>query len=143
MSLSHRIRHLVEDFVKLGSWEERYKYLIEQGKTLAPLRPDQKIEANKVKGCTSQVWLAVEWREEKIYFFADSDAAIVRGIVAILLRVYSGATPEEILETKPQFIEEMGLNQHLSINRVNGLGSMIKQISFYALAFKAKRESSL
>ena len=104
----------------------------------------QKIEDNKVKGCQSQVWLHAELNNEKrIIFSADSDAAIVKGIVSILLKVYSDSTPEEIIATKPDFLEDIGLRQHLSMSRANGLSSMVKQISIYALAFKTKIDMGL
>ena len=141
MNLDDRIAPLVAHFKGLKSWEERYRYLIGLGRELNPLSEGQKIEANKVKGCTSQVWLVPEWKEGKIIFRVDSDADIVRGLAAFLMKIYSNATPEEILATKAWFVQEMELAQYLSLNRVNGLGSMLKKISLYALAYKAKMGS--
>ena len=138
MNLDERIRPLVSHFQGLGNWEERYRYFISLGKELPPLSNEQKIEANKVKGCTSQVWLVPSLQEGKVVFLVDSDADIVRGLAAFLIKIYSDATPEEILATKAWFVREMELGQYLSMNRVNGLGSMIKKISLYALAYQAK-----
>ena len=138
MNLDNRIKPLVADFKQLGNWEERYRYLITLGRELPPLSEELKIEANKVKGCMSQVWLVPEWREGKIIFSVDSDAEIVRGLAAVLLKIYSHATPEEILATKAWFVQEMQLSQYLSLNRVNGLGSMLKKISLYALAYQSQ-----
>ena len=141
MNLDDRIVPLVASFKDLKSWEERYRYLIGLGRESAPLGEEQKIEANKVKGCTSQVWLVPEWREGKIIFSVDSDAEIVRGLATFLIKIYSDATPEEILATKAWFVREMELEQYLSFNRVNGLGSILKKISLYALAYQTKTRS--
>ena len=140
MGLDDRIKPLVEHFKGLGGWEERYRYFIALGKELPALEEEQKVEANKVRGCTSQVWLVPEWRDGRVVFAVDSDAEIVRGLAAFLLKIYSNATPEEILSTKAWFVQEMELGQYLSLNRVNGLGSMLKKISLYALAYQVKKE---
>lgn len=132
------MKDTVELFIKIEDWQDRYKKIIDLGKSLPPMREEFKIETNKVKGCQSQVWLGVDFKDGLIYFEGDSDASIVKGIVALLLGVYSGSTPDEILSTKPTFIEDIGLKQHLSMSRSNGLNSMIKQITIYAMAFKAK-----
>ena len=142
MNLDGRIVPLVAHFKGLESWEERYRYLIGLGRELGPLSEELKIEENMVKGCTSQVWLVPEWQDGKILFQVDSDADIVRGLAAFLMKIYSNATPEQILATKAWFVQEMGLAQYLSLNRVNGLGSMLKKISLYALAYQAKMGSS-
>jgi cysteine desulfuration protein SufE len=102
------------------------------------MNESHKITENLVKGCQSQVWLYAELKDGRVLFEADSDASIVKGIVALLVQVYSGSTPEEILGTKPSFLEDIGLREHLSMSRANGLNSMMKQISFFGLAFKAK-----
>lgn len=138
MSMKDRIDELLKEFADLNDWEERYKRIIAKGKNLEALPEEHRVESNKVKGCQSQVWLHAEIKEEKIHFVADSDAAIVKGIISLLLQVYSGARPDEILETKPHFVDDLGLRQHLSMNRSNGLSAMLKQISLYALAFKAR-----
>lgn len=136
--INQRIEKLKDDFKNFGEWEARYKYLIELGKKMPGMKEELKTEENKVKGCQSQVWLHAELIGDKIHFSADSDASIVKGIVALLVYVYSDSTPEEILMTRPVFLEEIGLREHLSMSRANGLTSMVKQISFYAMAFRAK-----
>ena len=138
MILENRVETLVKKFTGASSWEERYKNLIDMGRKLPPLPEKFKVDANKVKGCVSQVWLVPHWQGGKITFLADSDAGIVKGILALILAIYSDATPEEILATRPHFVDRMRLKQHLSINRANGMGSILKQISIYALAFQAK-----
>jgi len=137
-----RIKLIVEDFQRFSDWESRYKHLIDLGKSLSPMLDENKIEGNKIKGCQSQVWLHAELIGNKIIFTADSDASIVKGIIALLVKVYSGLTPDEILSTKATFLEEIGLKEHLSMSRANGLTSMVKQISFYAMAFKIKLQNS-
>jgi cysteine desulfuration protein SufE len=138
LMITDRISKLVTQFNQFKDWEDRYKYLIELGKKMSPMDEAFKVPANLVKGCQSQVWLHAELKEDRIFFQADSDASIVKGIVALLVDIYSGATPDEILTTKPTFLEDIGLKEHLSMSRANGLNSMIKQISFFALAYKAK-----
>lgn len=137
MNLLDRERAVVTEFAGLADWEERYKKLIEFGKALPELPDDKKLEDYKVKGCQSQVWMHAHLSDGRVVFEADSDALLVRGLVALLLRVYSGATPEEILNTPPDFIREIGLESKLSPSRANGLFSMIKQMKFYAMAFQA------
>ena len=137
-NIDNRVDELVEKFANFSSWEDKYKAIISFGKTLDELPEEYRLETNKVKGCQSQVWLHAEVRDGKVIFMADSDASIVKGIIALLLTVYSDATPDEILATKPEFLETIGLRQHLSMSRANGLSSMVKQISVYALAFKTK-----
>lgn len=137
-SLIERQKQLVDEFSQLSSWENRYKRLIAIGKELPELPEEKRLEDYKVKGCQSQVWLLAHLDEnKKIQFVADSDAMIVRGLVALLLRVYSDATPDEILSTPPDFVKEMGFEANLSPSRANGLFSMIKQIMYYATAFKS------
>lgn len=128
---------IVQEFKKFASWEDRYKRLIEIGKGLPPYPENKRIEDLKVRGCQSQVWLAAELRDGGlVHFEADSDALIVKGLIALLLRVYSDRTYEEILNTQPDFIAEIGLAGNLSPSRANGLVAMIKQIKYYAQAFK-------
>lgn len=130
------------EFTSFESWEDRYRHLIGLGKQMPELEEVHKIDANKVKGCQSQVWLIAELvktdNAHVIEYRADSDASIVKGIVALLTRVYSGLTPDEVLALKPDFIDTIGLRQHLSMSRANGLNSMLKQISLYALAYQQK-----
>lgn len=137
-TIDQRINNIVQDFKRFSDWEERYKYLIDLGKKMPAMEESFQIPENLVKGCQSQVWIHAELKEDKIFFQADSDASIVKGIIALLVGVYSGSTPDEILATKPTFLEEIGLREHLSMSRANGLNSMMKQISFFAMAFKAK-----
>lgn len=139
--INERIAGLIADFKRFSDWEERYKHLIEIGKKMPAMNEGNRIPANLVKGCQSQVWLHAELKDDgRIYFEADSDASIVKGIVALLVSVYSGSTPDEILTTRPTFLEDIGLREHLSMSRANGLNSMMKQISFFAMAFKAKMQ---
>ncbi len=140
MDVSEKIKTLVAEFTAFSNWEDRYKRLIEIGKELAPMGIEAKTEVNKIKGCQSQVWLTAKVEAGKIFFSADSDASIVKGIIALLLKVYSGETPDTILSLKPTFLEEIGLKQHLSMSRANGLNAMVKQINLYALAFKAQAQ---
>ena len=136
--INERILKLKNDFNNFGEWEARYKHLIDLGKKMPAMNEEFKTEENKIKGCQSQVWLHAELVGNKIIFSADSDASIVKGIVALLVFVYSDSTPDEVLMTKPTFLEDIGLREHLSMSRANGLTAMVKQISFYAMAFRAK-----
>lgn len=137
--INDRISDLMADFKRFNDWEERYKHLIDLGKRMPAMEESNRIPANIVKGCQSQVWLHADLNEDgRIYFQADSDASIVKGIIALLVGVYTGSTPDEILSTKPTFLEDIGLREHLSMSRANGLNSMMKQISFFAMAHKAK-----
>ncbi len=136
--IDDRINQLKLDFNRFSDWEERYKHLIDLGKKMPPMDEAFKVESNLVKGCQSQVWLHAELKGDIITFQADSDASIVKGIIALLTTVYSGSTPDEILCTRPTFLEEIGLREHLSMSRANGLNSMMKQITFFAMAYKAK-----
>lgn len=138
--INEKIAGLIADFKRFSDWEERYKHLIEIGKKMPAMDDSNRIPANLVKGCQSQVWLHADLVDGKIFFQADSDASIVKGIVALLVSVYSGSTPDEILMTKPTFLEDIGLREHLSMSRANGLNSMMKQISFFAMAYKAKMQ---
>jgi cysteine desulfuration protein SufE len=137
-TINQRIESIVLDFKCFSDWEERYKHLINIGKSMPAMKESHKMTENLVKGCQSQVWLHAELKDGRVIFEADSDASIVKGIIALLIHVYSGSTPDEILVTKPSFLEDIGLREHLSMSRANGLNSMMKQISFFGLAFKAK-----
>jgi cysteine desulfuration protein SufE len=135
MSLVKRQKKLVEEYSSLSNWEDRYKRIIDAGKSLAPLPEEFRQDKFKVSGCQSQVWLYPEMRDGQLIFHADSDALITKGLIALLLRVYSGAAPAEIMKTPPDFIKELGLAEKLSPSRANGLFSMIKQIQLYAMVF--------
>ena len=132
---------VVEEFELFDDWTEKYAYIIELGKKLEVLEEQYKTEENIIKGCQSRVWLQPHLEEDKIIIKADSDAIIVKGIVYLLLRVLSNHSPQEILTTELDFIERTGLTQHLSPTRSNGLLAMVKQIRYYALAYKTKLES--
>lgn len=135
--IAQRQKDIVSEFAGLSDWEARYKKLIDIGKALPALPITKKLEDFKVKGCQSQVWIHASVADGRVIFEADSDALLVRGLVALLLRVYSDATPKEILETPPDFVKEIGLESKLSPSRANGLFSMIKQMKYYAMAFQA------
>lgn len=131
-------KQIVAEFENFDDWLEKYNYLIEMGKDLPVIDPKYKIKQNLITGCQSSVWLHAEYKDGKVYFSADSDAVITKGIVNMLIRVMSGQTPEAIMNAKLDFIDEVGLKEHLSPTRSNGLVSMIKQMKMYALAFQTK-----
>ena len=136
-TIAERQSALVERFSEIGDWEERYREIIRLGRSLPEFPEDQRTERNKVKGCQSQVWMHAALQDGNVVFVADSDAAIVRGLIAILLALYSGQPPQAILEAPPSFIDELGLGSHLSQNRANGLSAMLKQMKLYATAFRS------
>jgi cysteine desulfuration protein SufE len=127
---------IVEDFEALLEWDERYAQIIKIGKELDSFPEEYKTDKYKLSGCQSQVWINAKLEDGKIYFTADSDAMIVKGLIALLLKVYSGRTPAEILSTPPDFLKKLGIDSHLSPTRKNGLSAMLKQIQMYAFAFK-------
>jgi len=129
---------IVDEFSMFDDWMQRYEYFIELGKALPLIDEKFKTKENIIKGCQSKVWLQGEEKEGIIVFTADSDAILTKGIIAILIRVFSNQKPAAILEANTDFIDEIGLKEHLSPTRANGLVSMIKQIKMYALAFEAK-----
>jgi cysteine desulfuration protein SufE len=129
---------IISEFSLFDDWMDKYNYLIEMGKSLPLI--DEKFKTNQyvITGCQSQVWLYAELKDGRIIFSADSDAIITKGIVNLLIRVLSGQTPQDILEAKLEFVDAIGLREHLSPTRSNGLTSMIKQMKLYAMAFKLK-----
>lgn len=129
---------IIEEFSGLDDWMDRYQLLIDMGGETEPLPDSDKVEQNLIDGCQSRVWLVCDEKEGRLYFRAESDALIVKGIVTLLIRVLSGHTPDEILDADLYFIEKIGLREHLSPTRSNGLLAMLKQIRAYAMAFKAK-----
>lgn len=133
---------IVDEFSVYDDWMDRYNYLIDLSKELEPLEAKYKVNENLIKGCQSRVWLNGEYENGKIIFSADSDAIITKGIVALLVRVLSGRTPEEIINADLYFIDKIGLKENLSPTRANGLVSMIKQMRMYALAYKTKEEQN-
>ncbi len=127
---------LIEEFEELTDWEEKYSKIIKYGKELPEMPEGTHVEKNKIDGCQSQLWIYAELKDDKIYLYADSDALIVKGLVALLIKVYSGHSPDEILSNPPEFLSKIGVASHLSPTRQNGLSSMLKQIQLYAVAFK-------
>ncbi len=125
---------IVDEFAFLGDWTERYQYIIDCGKSLPDLPEQEKTEANKLHGCQSQVWLIAEPDGQTLNFRATSDALIVSGLIALLLRIYSGRTAAEISSSKPWFVEQLGLKEHLSVTRSNGLAAMLQAIQGHAKA---------
>lgn len=136
LSIHEKQQALVKEFAELSDWEERYAKIIKLGKTLPDLDEKYKTESNRIKGCQSQVWLHASLEDNKVVYQADSDATIVRGLAALLVHVFSGHQPDEILASNVDFLKEMHLMSHLSQSRANGLGSMIKQFKNYAIAFQ-------
>jgi cysteine desulfuration protein SufE len=141
MSIKEKEQEIVEEFSLFDDWMDKYNYIIDMGKSIDKI--DEKYKKNQylISGCQSQVWVHAEYRDGKVYFKADSDALITAGIVGLLMRVMSGQTPEEIINADLSFIDEIGLKEHLSQTRSNGLVNMIKQMKLYALAFQAKHKN--
>ncbi|MCK9627880.1 MAG: SufE family protein [Bacteroidales bacterium] len=139
MTIKEAENQIIEEFSIFTDWLDKYEYLIELGKSLPIIKESSKSETNLIKGCQSKVWLAADYKDGKIYFTADSDAIITKGIISLLIRVFSGRAPQEIIDADLGFIKEIGLQDNLSPTRSNGLVSMIKQIKFYALAFSANK----
>jgi cysteine desulfuration protein SufE len=133
-------KEIVEEFALFDSWDDKYEYIIDLGKKLAPLAQEHKLDENKIKGCQSTVWMVANYRDGRVFFEADSDAIIVKGLVSMLIRVLSGQTPDAIIETPLAFIQQIGMTSHLAQTRSNGLLSMVKQMKNYALAYKLKNE---
>jgi cysteine desulfuration protein SufE len=128
---------IIESFSLFDTWEEKYEYIIDLGKKLPVLDDKYKLPENIIKGCQSTVWLVAEYNDGKIFFKADSDAVIVKGLVSMLIEVLSGHTPDEILNTKLDFIRDIGMMNHLAQTRSNGLLAMVKQMKNYALVYKS------
>jgi cysteine desulfuration protein SufE len=129
---------IVEEFSLFDDWMQRYEYMIELGKSLPLIDPEYKTEENIIKGCQSKVWIHADLEGDKLVFTADSDAIITKGIIAVLIRVFSNQHPDAILGADTSFIDKIGLKEHLSPSRANGLVSMIKQLKMYAIAFKTQ-----
>ena len=142
MSVSDEQQKIVSKFAELNDWDEKYSYLIKLGRDLGELDPAIKIEKNKISGCQSQVWMHAKLDENKMIIYGDSDAMIVKGLVAMLIKVYSNQSPEDILSSPPEFLHKIGIDKHLSPTRKNGLGAMLKQIQLFALAFKTLAKSN-
>ena len=131
---------IIDEFSMFDDWMQRYEYMIELGKSLQLIEEQYKTDEYTIKGCQSKVWVFAELKEKAIEFTADSDAIITKGIIALLLRVFSGQQPKDIIDAELYFIDQIGLKEHLSPTRANGLVSMIKQISLYAVAYQTQIE---
>ena len=138
MTINEIQDEIIEEFSGFDDWMDKYQLLIDLGNEQEPLDEKYKVESNLIDGCQSRVWLVADYHDGVIDFSAESDALIVKGIVSLLIRVYSGHTPQEMLDAELYFIDEIGLKEHLSPTRSNGLLAMVKQMRMYALAFKAK-----
>ncbi|MDG2173990.1 MAG: SufE family protein [Flavobacteriaceae bacterium] len=138
MTIDQIQNEIISEFDMFNDWAEKYEYIIDLGKNLPVINDAFKTSDNTIKGCQSKVWLYAEYINNKLIFTADSDAIITKGIIAILIRVFSNQSPKDIVDAKADFIEEIGLKQHLSQTRANGLSSMIKQIKLYAVGYLNK-----
>lgn len=138
MTIKEIQNEIIDEFSMFDDWEERYQYMIDLGKTLPLIDAQFKTDNNIIKGCQSKVWVHAEMNDEKVDFTADSDAIITKGIIAILIRVFSNQSPKDIIEADISFIDDIGLKEHLSPTRANGLVSMIKQIKMYAIAYQTQ-----
>ena len=140
MTINELQDNVIEEFSAFDDWMDKYALLIDLGNSLPPLEEKYKTESNLIEGCQSRVWLQADYEDGKIIFKGESDAVIVKGIVSLLINVLSGHTPQEILDTDLYFIEQIGLNEHLSPTRSNGLVAMVKQMRMYALAYRTKEQ---
>jgi len=139
MSIKELSEELVEEFEYLEDWMDKYTHLIELGRELEPLPEKYKNEDHIVRGCQSQVWLHAEQNQGLVKFIADSDAVITKGLIAMLIRVFSNHSPKEIMDADMSFLDKIGVREHLSPNRSNGLNAMLKQMKYYAIAFQAQQ----
>ena len=139
MTIQEIEEQIINEFANFDEWLDKYSYLIELGKDCPVIDEKEKTESNLIKGCQSRVWLSCQQRDGRLYFAADSDAVITKGIIALLIRAFNGQTPKDILDADLHFIDVIGLKEHLSPSRSNGLVSMIKQIKAYALAYSLKQ----
>jgi cysteine desulfuration protein SufE len=139
--VEHKENEIVEEFSLFDSWEDKYEYIIDMGKKLPPLNEMYRTEENKIKGCQSQVWMHSELKDGKVFYEADSDAMIVKGLISMLVRVFSGQKPEDIVDAPVKFIDDIGMTSHLAQTRSNGLRAMLKQMKLDAMVWKAKQNS--
>ena len=138
MTIKDIPEEIIAEFAMFDDWMQRYEYMIELGKSLPLIDEQYKTNDNLIKGCQSKVWIHADLKDDKIVFTADSDAIITKGIIAILIRVFSNQHPKDIIEANTGFIDDIGLKEHLSPTRANGLVSMIKQIKMYAIAYQTQ-----
>ncbi|WP_435136440.1 SufE family protein [Formosa sp. A9] len=129
---------IIDEFSMFDDWEERYQYMIDLGKTLPLINEQYKTDDNLIKGCQSKVWVHAEMKDNNVIFTADSDAIITKGIIAILIRTFSNQHPQDIIDADTEFIDQIGLKEHLSPTRANGLVSMVKQLKMYAIAYQTQ-----
>ena len=141
MSINELQDEVIEEFSDFTDWLDKYQLLIDHGNEMEPMDESLKTDDNLINGCQSRVWISADYREGRLFFTAESDALIVKGLIALLLRVLSGQTPDDILSADLYFIDRIGLREHLSPTRSNGLLAMVKQIRMYALAYKAKDDA--
>jgi cysteine desulfuration protein SufE len=134
-------KEIVEEFSLFDSWDDKYEYIIDLGKKLPPLEDKYKKDENRVRGCQSTVWLVTDYKDGKVFYKAESDAVIVKGLISMLIRVLSGKVPDEIVNARLDFIRDIGMMTHLAQTRSNGLLAMVKQMKNYALAYKLKTAS--
>ena len=140
MTIQEIEQQIISEFANFDEWLDKYSYLIELGKDCPVIDEKDKTESNLIKGCQSRVWLSCQQRDGRLYFAADSDAVITKGIISLLIRTFDGQTPQDILDADLSFIDVIGLKEHLSPTRSNGLTSMLKQMKMYALAYSMKKE---
>ncbi|MDD2952690.1 MAG: SufE family protein [Parabacteroides sp.] len=140
MTINELQDNVIEEFSVFDDWMDKYALLIDMGNSLPPLDEKYKTESNLIEGCQSRVWFQADYEDGKIIFRGESDAVIVKGIVSLLIQVLSGHTPQEILDTDLYFIDKVGLKEHLSPTRSNGLVAMVKQMRLYAMAYRAKEQ---
>lgn len=140
-SISSIQSDIVEEFSLFDRWEEKYEYIIDMGKKLEPMDDAFKTEDNKIKGCQSTVWMYSEYNDGKVNYYADSDAIIAKGLISMLIRVFSGHSPDEIIDAPISFLDEIGMMKHLAQTRSNGLRAMLKQMKMDAVAWKAKLQA--
>lgn len=141
-SIAERKQEIIEDFSLFDTWDEKYEYIIDLGKKLPPMEEHLKTDDKKVKGCQSTVWLVAEEKDGRVFFKADSDAVIVKGLISMLIRVLSGQKADDIINAELGFIHKIGMTSHLAQTRSNGLLAMVKQMKNYALAYKLKNSLS-
>lgn len=141
-SIAQIQEEIIDEFSMFEDWMQRYEYMIELGKSLPLIAPEYKVDDYLIKGCQSKVWVFAELENDDLKFTAESDAIITKGIIALLIRVFSGQKPQDILDAELSFIDEIGLKEHLSPTRANGLVSMIRQIKLYAVAYQTQKNQS-
>lgn len=139
MTIQEIEQQIIDEFAQFDEWLDKYAYIIELGHECPPIDEKEKVESNLISGCQSRVWLSCHHDGGRLYFHADSDAVITKGIITLLIRVFDGQTPADILQADLSFIDQIGLKEHLSPTRSNGLTSMVKQMKLYALAYASKQ----